>query len=160
LQALCHVRWLAVGDVSRIYPITVRPGQGAGDTGKKAAGKRGSPAQALRTAIISGAVGGGALSICGAPLVTGLSHTGAVSPQEAALRDCSAAALGHVSAAVALLERVLGVPLRYGLLTAGSRSLICDRASMALHASRSGTSAVPDDPPGLLTTWLPLYTTG
>ena len=159
LQGLCHVRWLAVGDVSRIYPITLHP---AGDTGKGTAGRRGSLVQASRAAMLSGAVGGGALSICGAPLVSGLSHSGVVAPQEAAVRDCSAAALGHVAAAVALLERVLGVPLRYGLLTAGSRSLICDRASMALQATRTGaTSAVgTDDSPGLLTTWLPLHTTG
>lgn len=148
LQGLCHLRWLAVRDISRIYPVSVH---GAG------AAPHGGMSQKTWAAMASGAKSDVALAIAGVPLVTGMARSGVVGPQDAAVRECSAAALGHLAAAVNLMERVLRVPLRYGLIAAGSRSHVCDRVAMELMQT---ASASDDQNSGTLTALLPLFTTG
>jgi hypothetical protein len=123
-----------------------------------------------RLAAANGGAAAAALAIAGVPLEPSRVNATA---QEPAQRERAAAALGYVAAAVELLEVILAVPLRYGVLPRGSRSLICDRADGAAtaaalaaqtQAQRRGGSgggnggAVPQPPPARV--WHPLYTEG
>lgn len=139
LRALCHARWHAVRTLCLVYPIT------GADAAPMAPTTDGCAAAApLRIA-------GCALDHGGAT-----AHGGGAVAYTAGARESGAAALGYACACVLLLERILGVPLRYALRPCGSRSQVCDRASAALALKRGGSSFgdAGDDSPGA---WQPLY---